>query len=181
MTNYGLQLYSIRDITGNDLKGSLKKVAELGYKKMEFAGFFGNSAESVKNWLDEYHLTVSGTHTGLSALDNDFEETVKYHKTIGCYDLIVPSAPIATKVEVDTLVNKMNKYDELLKKEGIRLHYHNHHREFMPNNDGIVANEELLNRTNILFEIDTYWAYVAKINPIEVLDRYGKRVKFIHL
>jgi sugar phosphate isomerase/epimerase len=181
MSNYGIQLYSVRDITDKDLKGALKKVAELGYKYMEFAGFFGNSAEDVKSWLDEYGLTVTGTHTGLSALDNDFEGTVNYHKAIGCYDLIVPAAPINTKAEVDALVDKMNYYNEKLAKEGIRLHYHNHHREFMPNADGIIANEELLKRTNILFEIDTYWAYVAKRNPIEVLDQYGKRVKFIHL
>jgi len=181
MANYGLQLYSVRDITGADLEGALKKVAELGYKNMEFAGFFGNSAEDVKSWLDKYGLTVTGTHTGLAALDNDFEGTVKYHKAIGCYDLIVPAAPIDTKEQVDELVEKMNKYSELLAKEGIRLHYHNHHREFLPNKDGVIANEELLKRTNILFEIDTYWAYVAKRNPIEVLDTYGKRVKFIHL
>lgn len=181
MANYGLQLYSVRDITGTDLKGTLQKVAELGYKYMEFAGFFDNSAEDVKSWLDEYGLTVTGTHTGLAALDNDFEGTVKYHKAIGCYDLIVPAAPVSTKAEVDALVDKMNMYNEKLAKEGIRLHYHNHHREFMPNADGVIANEELLKRTNILFEIDTYWAYVAKRNPIEVLDTYGKRVKFIHL
>ena len=181
MADYGLQLYSVRDITGNDLEGALKNVSELGYKNMEFAGFFGNSAETVKGWLDKYGLTVTGTHTGLAALDNDFEGTVAYHKAIGCYDLIVPAAPIGTKAEVDALVEKMNKYDEMLKKEGIRLHYHNHHREFMPNADGVVANDELFNRTNILFEIDTYWVYVAKKDPLKVLSEYGDRVKFIHL
>lgn len=181
MANYGLQLYSVRDITANDLEGALKQVAELGYKNMEFAGFFGNSAETVKEWLKKYGLSVTGTHTGLNLLDSDFEGTVKYHKDLGCYDLIVPYASTKNKAEVDALVDKMNKYDELLKKEGIRLHYHNHAHEFMPNEDGIVACDELLKRTDILFEIDTYWVYAAKRNPIEVLDTYGKRIKFIHL
>lgn len=45
---YGLQLYSVRDITASDLEGTLKQVAELGYKFVEFAGFFGHSAETVK-------------------------------------------------------------------------------------------------------------------------------------
>ena len=75
----------------------------------------------------------------------------------------------------------MNKYNELLKKEGVRLHYHNHHGEFMPNKDGVVTNDELFKRTDVLFEIDTYWVYVAKKNPIDVLNEYGSRVKFIHL
>jgi len=51
--NYGLQMYSVRDITGTDLAGALKKVAELGYSFVEFAGFFGNSAEDVKKMLDD--------------------------------------------------------------------------------------------------------------------------------
>ena len=44
---YGLQLFSVRDITGNDLEGALKAVAELGYSSVEYAGFFGHSAEQV--------------------------------------------------------------------------------------------------------------------------------------
>ena len=49
-TEYGLQLFSLRDITGNDLEGALKAVAEMGYKYVEYAGFFGHSAEQVKEW-----------------------------------------------------------------------------------------------------------------------------------
>ena len=49
---YGLQMYSVRDFTEKDLLGKIKKVAEIGYKYIEFAGFFGNSAEDVKAALD---------------------------------------------------------------------------------------------------------------------------------
>ena len=66
--NYGLQLYSVRDITGTDLAGSLEQVAALGYRFVEFAGFFGHSAEDVKNMLDKNGLAVSGTHTGWQEL-----------------------------------------------------------------------------------------------------------------
>ena len=68
---YGLQMYSLRDITGNNLKDALKQVAEMGYKYIEFAGFFGHKAEDVKAWLDEYGLVCSGTHTGGDALAED--------------------------------------------------------------------------------------------------------------
>ena len=70
-TEYGLQMYSLRDITGEDLKGALKQVAEMGYRYIEFAGFFGNAAEDVKAWLDEYGLVCSGTHTGRAPLEED--------------------------------------------------------------------------------------------------------------
>ena len=66
--NYGLQLYSVRDITGTDLAGALKAVADLGYSFVEFAGFFGHNAEDVKKMLDDNGLTVSGTHTGWQEL-----------------------------------------------------------------------------------------------------------------
>ena len=52
MTAYGLQMYSLRDVTEKDLRGSLKTVADMGYQYVEFAGFFGHEAEDVKQWLD---------------------------------------------------------------------------------------------------------------------------------
>ena len=44
MCEYGIQLYSVRDITEKDLPGAIRQMAEMGYKGMEFAGFFGHSA-----------------------------------------------------------------------------------------------------------------------------------------
>ena len=64
MVEYGLQMYSVRDLTKDDLEGALRQVAELGYSFVEFAGFFGHSAKDVRRMLDTYGLRVSGTHTG---------------------------------------------------------------------------------------------------------------------
>lgn len=181
MRDYGIQLYSLRDISDKDFEGMLKKVSDMGYKIVESAGFFGHSADTVKAWLDKYGLVMSSTHTGCPLLEDDFWATVRYHKDIGCTDLIIPGAPISTKAEVDALVDKINKWLPILKEEGITLHFHNHHREFLPNSDGVIAIDELEKRTEILFEIDTYWAYVAGKDPVEVLDKYGDRVRYIHL
>ena len=49
---YGLQLYSIRDITQNDLASAIKKTAELGYNCVEFAGFFGHTANEINSMLE---------------------------------------------------------------------------------------------------------------------------------
>ena len=178
---YGLQMYSLRDITGEDLKGALKKVSEIGYKGVEFAGFFGHPAEEVKGWLQEFGLRVTGTHTSYDLLVNDFDATVAYHKAIGCDTLIVPGADISNAKAVEELVNNMNKWQPLLEKEGISLQYHNHHREFLPNDDGQIPIEELYKRTNIKFEIDTYWAFVAKRDPVEIITRMKDRMTHIHL
>ena len=178
---YGLQMYSLRDITGADLKGALKKVSEIGYKGVEFAGFFGHPAEEVKSWLDEYGLTVTGTHTGCQTLAEDFDGTVAYHKAIGCSTLIIPGADISCAAAIDTLVNDINNWLPRLEAEGISLQFHNHHREFLPNQDGQIPIDELARRTSLKFEIDTYWAFAGGRDPIEVITRLKDRISYIHL
>ena len=178
---YGLQMWSVRDASEKDLANALKKVAEIGYKYIEFAGFFNHPAEEVKAMLDEYGLIVSGAHSGLGDLDNDFAGTVKYHKTIGNTNYILPGAPWGTKAALDSTIEKLYKYKPMLAAEGITLGYHNHDGEFNPNKDGQIAHEEMEKRTDVNFEIDTYWAFVAGRDPIETITRLKDRVKVIHL
>lgn len=178
---YGLQMYSLRDITGEDLKGALEKVSKIGYKGVEFAGFFGHSAEEVKSWLDEYGLTVTGTHTGWKEVAEHFEETVAYHKTIGNKNIIVPGADLTCEKSIAEFVAFANEFQPKLAAEGISLQYHNHRLEYLPNKDGQIPLDELAKRTNLKFEIDTYWTFVARRDPLEVITRLKDRIHFIHL
>ena len=180
--DYGIQMYSVRDFTDKDLKGSLRKIAEMGYKYVEFAGFFGHSAEDVKSWLDEFGLKVSGTHTGLAELDNDFEGTVRYHKTIGNRNYIIPGHDLSDQKKLDEFVEKVNRYAPLLAKEGITLGYHNHSHEFQPNKDGSMIHEQLVYRTGIKLEIDTFWYFNSTGNcATGILERLKDRIEFIHI
>ena len=130
MAEYGLQLYSVRDITKENLKDALRQVAEMGYKYVEFAGFFGNPAEDVKAWLDEYGLKVSGTHTGCAEITpTAIKATIAYHKAIGCTNLIVPGAVYGTSEELEYTIALLNYAEKRLAKEGITLGYHNHSKE----------------------------------------------------
>ncbi len=178
---YGLQLYSVRDITGKDLAGAMEKVAQIGYKFVEFAGFFGHDANEIKAMLQANGLRVSGTHSSLRDLDEDFAATVKYHHTIGNTNYILPSAPCRTAAELDQTIEKMNFYAPKLAAEGIKLAFHNHDGEFRPNQDGLIAHEEMQKRTDIDFEIDTFWAFVAGRDPVQVLTELKDRIHVIHL
>ena len=178
---YGIQMYSLRDITPKDLDGALKAVADMGYEMVEFAGFFGHSAEEVKAMLDKYGLVCSGTHSGLGDLLNDFEGTVKFHKTIGNKNYIIPGHDLSTKEKLDTFIAQVNDIVPKLRAEGIELGYHNHSHEFVDMPEGYQIHRELETRTDIFFEIDTYWAYVAKQDPIALLERLKDRVPVIHL
>jgi len=181
MTEYGLQMYSMRDVTGEDLEKGLRAAAEIGYKMVEFAGFFGNPAEDVKGWLDKYGLCPIGTHTGMKALLEDYEGTVAYHKAIGCTKLIIPGHDLSTKAKLDEFIDQVNEFLPRLAAEGISLMYHNHSHEFFPNKDGLIIYNELEKRTALDFEIDTYWAFAGKQDPVVMMHRLADRVKLVHL
>lgn len=182
MIEYGLQLYSVRDITKENLKDALRQVAEMGYKYVEFAGFFGNSAEDVKAWMDEYGLLASGTHTHLDEISPEkIEETIAYHKTIGCTNLIVPSAKWKTEEQMEANIAALNAAQKTLADAGITLGYHNHSGEFYETPYGKIVEEELLNRTDIAIQIDTFWLFNAKIDPVPYLEQHKDRIRVIHL
>lgn len=179
--NYGLQLYSVRDITKDDFEGALKAVAEMGYSMVETAGFFGHSAEDVAAMLSHYGLTCCSTHTGYPLLRDSFEETLAYHKAIGCKNIILPSAPWNTREELDETIANINKWQPVIEDAGMKLHYHNHSHEFFKNASGQIMHDELAERTGILFELDTFWVYNAKLDPVEIMEKYRDRLEFIHL
>lgn len=178
---YGLQLYSVRDITGREMERALREVAAIGYKFVEFAGFFDIPAQEIRAMLDEYGLEVSGTHTGWQEVADHFEETVAYHKAIGNHNIIVPMADLSCQAKIDAFVEMANRYQPMLAAEGIAFGYHNHSHEFIPNADGSMIHAQLELRTNLAFEIDTYWAFNAKIDPILLLERLKDRIRVIHL
>ena len=179
---YGLQLFSVRDVTDKDMEGALKAVAEMGYKYVEYAGFFGHPAEKIKEWQDKYGLLCSGTHTGWGEiLPENIEATIAYHKTIGNKHIIIPGADLGTLEKIMDFCAVMNKAQLRLAKEGISLGYHNHSHEFVVMPWGSTIHSELEKRGTFDFEIDTFWAFNAGIDPLATLDRLSGRIKVIHL
>ena len=180
---YGLQMYSVRDVTEKDLCGALRQVAQLGYENVEFAGFFGHDGEEVAAWLKELGLRASGTHTGLNALEADFDGVVACHKAIGCDLVIVPYADAKTAAEADALVEKMQDFQKRLAAEGLRLGYHNHAHEFQPIEGGPSLMERFFTQTDLLLQLDTFWVYAAGEDAVGWMDRTAKtgRLPVIHI
>ena len=178
---YGIQLYSVKDFMAKDVKETITEIGKMGYKVVEAAGFFDYSAEDFKKICDEAGVACESTHTGFSALDDDFAGIVAYLKTLGCKRFIIPWAPCSSKEEIDATVDKFNKYQPMLEKEGIELMFHNHWTEFVPNKDGLIPHVEFKNRTKIKFQIDVYWAYRGLVNPIYLLESLKDRIDVIHL
>src|SRR5436190_16076578 len=91
---WGLQLYSVRNECAKDLVGTVTAVAKMGYKGVEFAGYYGRDAKTLRKLLDDVGLKCCGTHTALDTLLGDtLAKTIEFNKTLGNTFLIVPSLP----------------------------------------------------------------------------------------
>ncbi len=180
--NYGIQLYSVRDAMAADMAGTMQKIADLGYKYVEFAGFFGHSAEEVKEMLDKTGLVCSGTHSSWEDLRPlKIMDTVRYHKAIGNPNYIIPGADLSTLQKIEDFCAVINYAQPILAAEGIKLGYHNHSHEFVVMPWGSTIHGELERRTSVEFEIDTFWAFNAGLDPIAVMERLIDRIRVIHL
>ena len=182
MREYGIQLYSVRDAMKEDVRGTLKKIADMGYTSVEFAGFFGHSAEEIRGMLEETGLRISGTHSSFEDLrPSKIAETLAYHKAIGNTDYIVPGADLSTLERIEDFCRVMNFAQPILAAEGIRLGYHNHSHEFAVQPYGTTVHAELERRLSVHFEIDTFWAFNAGCDPIAVMERLSERIHVIHV
>ncbi len=178
---YGLQLYSVRDSAAENFERMLESVAKMGYSYVESAGFYGREAEQVKKTLDKNGIVLCSTHTSFRRIRDELDETIAFHKEVGCNDIVLPGAPIDTATEIDELVEVINGAIPKIEAAGMKLHFHNHSREFIPNADGQIPHDELASRTKVYFEIDTFWAFNAGLDPLELLEKYADRVTLIHL
>ncbi|RYE37283.1 MAG: sugar phosphate isomerase/epimerase [Sphingobacteriaceae bacterium] len=193
----GLQLYSLRDETGNNIKSVIAKAAKAGYQELETygydpqKGFFGLKPKEFKATLAENGMTTPSGHYGIdSYLGTANDEVLKVYidvaKTCGQQYLTIPSVSgdlIKTVDDCMHLAEKMNKAAELCKKSGLKLAYHNHNFEFRQIDDTTLYNI-LLKETDkklVSFEMDIYWVVRAGQDPIKLIDQYPGRFHMWHI
>ncbi|MEA4914457.1 MAG: sugar phosphate isomerase/epimerase [Christensenella sp.] len=176
-----LQLYSVRDSMEQDARQTLRQVAALGYQRVEFAGFFGISPETLRDWLAENKLNVFGSHLSCDTIENDFDAIVRYHHTIGCDRITINRNQLFSLDAIDAFVKQVNRLRPRLLDEGIRLGFHNHRQELEKNRDGSIAYPHILERTELDLQLDVFWARVAGNDPVEQIHAFGMRLTSIHL
>ncbi|MFZ0861161.1 MAG: hypothetical protein WAN18_10805, partial [Candidatus Sulfotelmatobacter sp.] len=86
----GLQLYTVRDLMKTDFDGTIAKVAQIGYKEVEFAGYFGRTAQQVRAAVDKNGLSAVSTHIQYDELDDQFPDIIETSKTIGMKYIVCP-------------------------------------------------------------------------------------------
>jgi len=184
--NVGIQLYGVRNAMAADFEGTLKKVRDMGYEYVEFAGFFDRKAEDIRAILDELGLKCISCHIGLDFFNDDPQGAVEYLKTIGIKYSVVPwysENLLAGSDEWENSKARFNKVADLLHENGLMLGYHNHDFEFKKV-DGKYIHDyifEAVPADRIEPELDTCWVHYAGIKPEEKIREFAGRVHVVHL
>lgn len=180
---FGLQLYSLREETAKDFQGTIARVAEMGYRGVEFAGYGGIKPDEMARLVKENNLEVYGTHFGkLPKTQRELDLEIEMNLALNNPYLICPYMPMETRQDALCLAELMNQCQRQLRPHGLRLGYHNHAHEFKQA-DGQYLMDILLENTDpdIFAEIDVFWVAYAGLDPIQYIQKYPGRQPVIHL
>ena len=184
--DFGLQLYTLRDVLPNDPKGVLAQVASFGYKQLEgYEGpkgmFWGMSNTEFKNYVDGLGMKFVASHCNIN---EDFERKAEQAAAIGMKYLIAPYFGPQKNIDAfKRYAETLNQKGEVCKQHGLRFAYHNHDYSFKPV-DGQVPQVVMMDSTNkdlVDFEMDIYWVVNAGENPTAWFQRYPDRFRLCHV
>lgn len=182
-----VQLYTVREAIENDLEGTIRRIADLGFKYVETAFWpKGVTLEKASAVIREAGLKVSSCHVELPLGDQRavFEQTAKAFE---CTKMIWHGWPedkrYSTTGGTRELISVYNQAASHARSMGLSFGLHNHWWEFRNMIDGKLVYEFLLQETDpsIFFEIDTYWVKVAGLDPAEIIRRFAARAKLLHM
>lgn len=188
--NIGLQIYTLRDQLKADLQGTLKAVAEAGYKQVEPYGF-PNAHDMIK-MAKAVGLGVNSIHfeweTAVNPSDegfSDFKKIVENAKGLGISHLCVPYLHDKDRKDLDgykRVAGNLNKAAVIAKEAGIQLAYHNHSFEFQPMEESSgydIFVQEF--GEDMKFEVDVFWVRAAGLDPVSLIKGLSGRVSQLHL
>lgn len=181
-----VQLYSVRDEMEKDFCGTVKKIKDMGYEGVEFAGLFGKSGTEVKAICDEIGITPVSAHVPYYDMLDNPEAVLKDYKDMGCKYVAVPYLTEECRPGTEgwtSTVEGIRKIAEAAEKMGIQLLYHNHDFEFTKI-DGKYALDILYDTIPedlLKTEIDTCWVNVGGENPAGYIEKYSGRAPVVHL
>lgn len=187
----GIQLYTLRDALGKDAAGTLKKVAEAGYKQVELYGF--PNCQPLIDGAKAANLAINSAHFEWDSVINpkddamsDFKKIVDRAKEVGLSHLVIPYLQDTVRKNLDDykkIAANANKAAEITKAAGIQLSYHNHAFEFEPKEGGRCGYDIFMAEFSPLmkFEVDVFWIKVGGHEPAALIEKLKNRVSQLHL
>lgn len=181
-----LQLYTLRDEMQADFEGTLKKVKEMGYVGVEFAGLFGKTAAEVKALCAENGLEPISAHVPLDDMVADPDGVLGIYAEIGCKYVVVPYITEERRPGSEgweRTIADIRTVSQKAKELGMIMLYHNHDFEFKKI-DGKYALDILYDSIPadlLQTEIDTCWVNVGGEDPAAYVKKYSGRAPVVHL
>lgn len=181
----GVQLYTVRDLMKQDFSGTLEKVAKIGYKEVEFAGYFDNKPEDVRKLLDGLGLTAPAVHVGIDLLRDKLDATLETVKIVGHKYIVCPWLAPADRTlkKYQEHAALFNKVGEACQKAGLQFAYHNHDFEFEVQ-DGKIPYDLLLAETDpklVQMELDLFWIRKGGQDPLAYFEKHPGRFSLCHV
>ena len=192
---WGLQLYTVRSLMARDVERTLAAVARIGYREMEFAGYFGRSPAQIRTTLEAEGLTAPAAHLSLQELRSSFGEAVDAAAEIGHQYLILPylagperpgSDGATGTALVDgyrRLADELNGLGARCREAGLLFAYHNHDFELEEVN-GLRLLDVMIENTDpelVRYEIDLFWIVHGGGDPFDYFSRYPGRFELCHV
>jgi sugar phosphate isomerase/epimerase len=192
----GVQLYTVRDAIAKDFDGSLAKVAAVGYKEVELAGFafddgkvsyFGKTPQEMRAALDHHGLVAPSTHVNYKSLaPENFPKVLEASKVLGHQYIVNPWIDEEIRKQPDgwkQVTETFNRVGEASKKAGFQFGYHNHWFEFLPV-AGKLPYDILLQGCDanlVKMELDLCWITAAGADPVKYFNQYPGRFPLVHV
>jgi len=184
----GVQLYTVRDAMKSGFEGTIARVAQIGYKEVEFAGYFDHSPKNISDILKKNGLTAPSCHVPYDTVEKKWSEQIEASHIIGHKFIVCPWIEPKQRQEPDgykRAADLFQKAGEASKKAGIQFAYHNHTFEFQPSEalGGKLPYDILLatDPNYVKMELDLCWISVAGKDPIEYFNKYPGRFPLVHV
>jgi sugar phosphate isomerase/epimerase len=184
----GLELYSVRNELKQDLMGTVRAVAKMGYEGVEFyAPYFDwtpDYAKQVRKLLDDLGIRCWSTHNSArSFAPENLSKAIELNQIIGSKNIIMASAgKVADLDGWKEVAGRLNQAAEKLRPLGMRAGFHNHQTEFMPL-EGKRPMEVLAANTgrDVILQLDVGTCLEAKSDPVAWIESNPGRIGSMHL
>jgi sugar phosphate isomerase/epimerase len=203
----GLQLYTVGSDMQKDFDGTLKKIADIGYKAVEgasYASFQGKSAADLRKSFSAAGLICPSAHVVQTTMsDDEMAKLIEFCHELGLDFMVCATTPIgppagppqagltseqrraAATDRINSLTAEVfNKVGAQINKAGMQFAYHNHALEFKSFSDGTTGFDVLVQNSEkgtVNYELDCGWVVYAGHDPIALLKKYSDRIKMLHV
>ena len=183
----GLQMYSLRFYSPNNLLAKLDKVREYGITTIEGGGpARGMSMEEYFGELDKRGIKLVSTGVDYGRLKANPDAAVEQAKKLGVKYVMcswIPHQGQFSEKNAREAIGVFNAAGPKFKEAGVVFTYHCHGYEFQPFGDGTLFDLIVKDTKpdSVFFELDVFWAQQGGADPAKLLEKYGSRFRLMHV